>query len=75
VSSFKAIVFTMLWTVGALVASSIAMFVFTFGDCSLGDSRCVAFQNGAMRMIPILAAFVYGIGIGVIFQRWLISRR
>ena len=65
----------LLWTAAMYVLLAALSLVFIFGDCTETDQACLDVQDRASRLLPMIVAGVYGIGLGVLLQRWFLGKR
>ena len=63
------------WTAAIIVTLFLLIFLFVFGDCMETDRACMTFKEGAARFIPVIVSGVYGLGLGVMLQRWIFDRK
>ena len=63
-----------LWTGAMLVLLGALIMLFVYGDCMESDAACIGLKDNAARLIPVVVAGIYGIGLGVLLQRWFLNR-
>jgi len=64
-----------LWTIAMVVLLFILIFLFVYGDCLPQNQSCIDFKNGAARWLPTIVVGIYGIGLGVFLERWLLRKQ
>lgn len=47
---------------------------FVFGDCVVDVANCMAKQNMLAQIILASVSGLYGLGLGMLFQRWFFQR-
>ena len=63
------------WSAIAFVLCFLLLFVLPqFGGCGSSDQPCRDSSTEIAQFVLLVVAVIYGVGLGMIFDRWLLDR-